>query len=281
MQINSLDTEKRNKNTLNIDIASSLEIVQLINNEDASVALTIKNILPDIAAAVDIIYKKLMSGGRLIYLGAGTSGRLGVLDASECPPTYGTSPDLVQALIAGGKAAMFTAQEGAEDSELLAVKDLQTIAFSSADVLVGIAASGRTPYVLGGLNYAKQMSASTIALVCTANSLASKIADLTLAPVTGPEAVTGSTRMKAGTAQKMILNMLTTATMIRLGKVYSNLMVDLKATNAKLQQRSLNILLECTEASEESCRKALSNADGNVKTALLMLLANCNALEAK
>lgn len=280
MNLNTLLTEARNPNTLNIDRQSSLGIVTLINQEDLTVAAVIQDILPEIASAVDAIVTALRSGGRLFYLGAGTSGRLGILDASECPPTYGTDPELVLGLIAGGTPAILHAIEGAEDSPTLAVEDLQRKELKPSDILVGIAASGRTPYVIGGLHYANSIGCPTIALTCTPDSQMSKIANLNLTVLTGPEVIMGSTRMKAGTAQKMILNMLTTATMIRLGKVYSNLMVDVQATNLKLKERMRLIVTLATGVNQSQADEALTAANGSAKLAILMLLADLPAVEA-
>lgn len=280
MNLNMLLTEARNPNTLNIDQQSSLGIVTLINQEDLTVAAVIADILPDIATAVDTIVTALRAGGRLFYLGAGTSGRLGILDASECPPTYGTNPELVQGLIAGGTPAILHAIEGAEDSLTLAADDLKNKQLTSADVVVGIAASGRTPYVIGGLTYANSLNCSTISLTCTPNSQMSNIAKLSLTVLTGPEVIMGSTRMKAGTAQKMVLNMLTTATMIRLGKVYSNLMVDVQATNLKLKERIRLIVTLATGASQLQADEALAAANGSAKLAIFMILANLPADQA-
>lgn len=280
MNLDTLLTEARNPNTVNIDRQSSLGIVTLINQEDLTVATVIQDILPNIASAVDAIVTALRCGGRLFYLGAGTSGRLGILDASECPPTYGTDPELVLGLIAGGAPAILHAIEGAEDSLTLAVEDLKNKQLNSSDILVGIAASGRTPYVIGGLHYANSIGCPTIALTCTPDSQMSKIAKLSLTVLTGPEVIMGSTRMKAGTAQKMVLNMLTTATMIRLGKVYSNLMVDVQATNYKLKERTRLIVTLATGVSQPQADEALTAANGSAKLAILMLLANLPAIEA-
>jgi len=280
MNLNTLLTEARNPNTITIDRQSTLGIVELINQEDGKVAAAIQDILPDIATAVDAIVAAIQSGGRLFYLGAGTSGRLGILDASECPPTYGTDPELVLGLIAGGAPAILHAIEGAEDSPTLATEDLQRKQLTSADILVGIAASGRTPYVIGGLRYANSLGCPTIALTCTPDSEMSKIAKLSLTVLTGPEVIMGSTRMKAGTGQKMVLNMLTTATMIRLGKVYSNLMVDVQATNLKLKERTRLIVTLATGTSQTQADEALTAANGSAKLAILMLLTNLTATKA-
>lgn len=232
-----LTTEKINPATAHIDECTTLEMVALINAEDKKVALAVEKVLSEVARAVDAIAERLSRGGRLFYIGAGTSGRLGVLDASECPPTFGVSPELVQGLIAGGESALIRAVEGAEDSLTLAAQDLTEKNFCAGDVLVGITASGRTPYVLGGIDFAKKLDAITVGVSCSENSALAKIVDIAITPVTGAEALTGSTRMKAGTATKMVLNMLTTATMIKLGKVRGNLMTCVQATNVKLRDR--------------------------------------------
>ena len=232
-----LTTEAINPATAHIDECTTLEMVTLINAEDKKIAAAVERVLPEIARAVDIIADRLSHGGRLFYIGAGTSGRLGVLDASECPPTFGVSPKMVQGLIAGGDGALRRAVEGAEDNRNLAADDLRGKNFCAADVLTGIAASGRTPYVLGGVEFAKSLGAATIGVSCVENSALAKLVDIAITPVTGAEALTGSTRMKAGTATKMVLNMLTTATMIKLGRVRGNLMVCVQATNDKLRDR--------------------------------------------
>ena len=232
-----LTTEKVNPATAHIDECTTLEMVKLINDEDKKVAAAVENVLPEVAKAVDAIAESFLRGGRLFYIGAGTSGRLGVLDASECPPTFGVKPDMVQGLIAGGEGALIKAVEGAEDNFNLATEDLTNRNFSAADVLVGITASGRTPYVLGGVDFAKKLGAITVGVSCVEDSALAKVVDIAITPVTGAEALTGSTRMKAGTATKMILNMLTTAAMIKIGKVRGNLMVCVQATNDKLRDR--------------------------------------------
>ncbi|MBQ4494535.1 MAG: N-acetylmuramic acid 6-phosphate etherase [Selenomonadaceae bacterium] len=232
-----LTTEKVNPATAHIDECTTLEMVKLINDEDKKVAAAVENVLPEVAKAVDAIAESFSRGGRLFYIGAGTSGRLGVLDASECPPTFGVKPDMVQGLIAGGEGALIKAVEGAEDNFNLATEDLTNRNFSAADVLVGITASGRTPYVLGGVDFAKKLGAITVGVSCVEDSALAKVVDIAITPVTGAEALTGSTRMKAGTATKMILNMLTTAAMIKIGKVRGNLMVCVQATNDKLRDR--------------------------------------------
>ncbi|MBQ1808973.1 MAG: N-acetylmuramic acid 6-phosphate etherase [Selenomonas sp.] len=263
LDLQKITTERRNPLSAHIDELPTLEMVKIVNGEDQKVALAVEKILPEIARAVDIITDRLARGGRLFYLGAGTSGRLGILDASECPPTYGVEPELVQGVIAGGIPAIFKAQEGAEDNPDLAKEDLAERGFGKGDVLVGIAASGRTPYVIGGLQYARKLGAATIALACSANAAIAEYADVALLPVTGAEVVTGSTRMKAGTAQKLVLNMLSTVTMIKLGKVYGNLMVDVKTSNAKLA-----IFIHLTGADFAAGQAALAKADGHLAQAL-------------
>lgn len=277
IELSALTTEQRNPATREIDTLDTLSMLRIINREDQKVAAAVEDTLPEIAKAVDIIAGQLENGGRLFYLGAGTSGRLGILDASECPPTYGTDPGLVLGLIAGGTSAMFRAKEGAEDDPALAGKDLQAHDFSEKDVLVGIAASGRTPYVIGGLEYAKELGAHTIAVSCSEGSLIASLAEIAITPLTGPEVITGSTRMKAGTAQKLVLNMLSTGAMIRLGKVYGNLMVDVKATNAKLEERARRIVMDACGCTREESIALLKQADGHAKLAILMRLAGCNA----
>lgn len=281
IELNKVATEKINPATQNIDTLSTIDMLSLINQEDQKVALAVQQVLPAVAQAIDIIVSQLKAGGRLIYAGAGTSGRLGVLDASECPPTFGVEPELVQGLIAGGKAAMFVAQEGAEDSPELAAKDLQAISLTRQDALVALAASGRTPYSIGALKYANNIGAPSIALVCSPDSPMEKEAKLTICPLPGPEVITGSTRLKAGTAQKLVLNMLSTGAMIKLGKVYGNLMVDLKATNQKLQERSLRIVMAAAEVDRETASAALAAADGKAKLAIFHLLSGLAITEAK
>lgn len=281
MDLSRLTTERRNTASAHIDSCTTLEMVTIMQQEDSKIASAIEKILPEIARAIDATSQRLENGGRLFYLGAGTSGRLGILDASECPPTYGTDPELVQGLIAGGIPAIFRAQEGAEDNPGLAVHDLKEHGFSAKDVLVGIAASGRTPYVIGGLKYARELGALTIALSCSEHSEIAALADIALTPVTGPEVVTGSTRMKAGTAQKLVLNMLSTGTMIKLGKVYGNLMVDVKASNKKLEERAIRIVMEGSGCERTEAEKALKGADGHAKLAILMVVAGVSASEGK
>lgn len=277
IDLTTLVTESRNKDSENIDMLSTVEMLKVINQEDKKVALAVEAIIPEIAKVVDLIANAFQSGGRLIYTGAGTSGRLGILDASECPPTYGSNPDLVIGLIAGGHTAILKAVENAEDNVELGASDLERIGFNEKDVLVGIAASGRTPYVLGAMNYAKSIGATVATLSCNANSPMTQIADISLTPVVGPEVVTGSSRMKAGTAQKLVLNMLTTGAMIRTGKVFGNLMVDVEATNAKLIQRQHNIVVEATGCSESQAAETLAQCNNHCKTAILMILLNIDA----
>lgn len=281
MNLDKLLTESRNPDTLDIDQLSSLDIVTKINQQDQQVPIAVSKALPQIAQAVDWIVASFQTGGRLFYLGAGTSGRLGILDAAECPPTFGTPPELVQGLIAGGEPAILRAVEGAEDSLVLAAQDLTKRSLAPDDIVVGIAASGRTPYVIGGLTFARQTGCRTVAVVCSPNSEMSAIANLTICIETGPEVIMGSTRMKAGTAQKLVLNMLTTAAMIRCGKVYSNLMVDVQATNHKLVERAKHIVVLATGATREQAETALKQAGGSAKIAIVMLLAGMTAEAAK
>lgn len=277
VELQKIATEQRNPNTMNIDTLSTLDMVKLINQEDHRVADAVGEVTDKIAQAVDVIAEKLAAGGRLIYCGAGTSGRLGILDAVECPPTYSTDPETVQALMAGGYGAIFKAVEGAEDSKELGVEDMKNIHFSQKDVLVGIAASGRTPYVRGCMEYAKQLGAPTVAVTCCPGSELDQFADIGIAPAPGPEVVTGSTRMKSGTAQKMVLNMLSTGAMIKLGKVYGNLMVDVKPSNEKLIRRCVTIVCSAAECTEAEATKALEECDYRPKVAIVMVLRGVNA----
>lgn len=274
-------TENRNNASENIDCASTIEILQIINNEDKQVALAVEKQLTYIANAVDAISDAFLNHGRLIYLGAGTSGRLGILDASECPPTYGTAPEQVVGLIAGGHPAIFKAVENAEDLPELAINDLKHINFTEKDILVGIAASGRTPYVIGGMQYAKSLGATVVSLCCNPNAPMINLANIAITPIVGAEVITGSSRMKAGTAQKMILNMLTTASMIRIGKVYGNLMVDVEATNAKLVERQISIVMQATDCNRDTAITTLNQCNQHCKTAILMILAGITAQQAK
>ena len=280
IDLTQLVTESRNESSQNIDTLSTLEMLKVINNEDKKVALAVEKVLPEIAKVVDATKAAFARGGRLIYIGAGTSGRLGILDASECPPTYGTPAEQVIGLIAGGHKAILKAVENAEDSPELAVEDLRGLNLTEKDVLVGIAASGRTPYVLGGMAYARNIGAFVASIVCNPSCPMIDAADVAIVPVVGPEIVTGSSRMKAGTAQKLVLNMITTGAMIRSGKVFGNLMVDVEATNAKLIQRQANIVMDATGASEEEAELALSQCQRNCKTAILMILTGIAAQEA-
>lgn len=272
-QLDAMSSEARNPDSWDIDLLSSLDIVKRINAEDQTVAKSIAGCLDQVAAVVDRIVDAFNTGGRLVYLGAGTSGRLGILDAVECPPTYSVPSSQVVALIAGGNGAVYKAVEGAEDNPQLAVEDLQGIKLQANDILVGIAASGRTPYVLGGLAYARSLGCFTAAISCNANAPVLSAADIGIAAVVGPEVVTGSTRMKAGTAQKLILNMLTTTAMIRSGKVYQNLMVDLHASNEKLVARAIRIVMQATDCAPDIAREALKAADMSAKLAILHILS--------
>ncbi|MCB2298465.1 N-acetylmuramic acid 6-phosphate etherase [Clostridium tagluense] len=281
LNLKKLTTEGRNENTMDIDRISTLEMVKKINNEDKKVAEAVEKELPKIAEAIDCIVERMYKGGRLIYLGAGTSGRLGILDASECPPTFGISEEMVQGIMAGGKEAIFRAKEGAEDSMELAVKDLKNKNITENDTIVGIAASGRTPYVIGGLEYANEVGALTISITCNANSQVSKTAKISIAPVVGAEVVTGSTRLKSGTAQKLVLNMLSTGAMIKLGKVYGNLMVDVKSTNEKLIERAKLIVCAATGIGIEDATEVLNKTDFDVKLAIFIILSKLNKDEAR
>ncbi|MDO6500913.1 N-acetylmuramic acid 6-phosphate etherase [Photobacterium sanguinicancri] len=273
-------TESRNPASQDIDTLSTLDMLAVINNEDKKVAIAVEQALPEIAQVVDAIAAAFQQGGRLIYTGAGTSGRLGILDASECPPTFGTKAEQVVGLIAGGHTAILRAVENAEDNQELGKCDLTALNFTDKDVLVGIAASGRTPYVLGAMTYAKEIGATTACISCNPHSPMTELADVSITPVVGPEVVTGSSRMKAGTAQKLVLNMLTTGAMIRTGKVYGNLMVDVEATNAKLVERQKRIVIEATDCTREQAEIALNACEGHCKTAIVMILTNSNADQA-
>ncbi|KPA53184.1 N-acetylmuramic acid-6-phosphate etherase [Photobacterium leiognathi subsp. mandapamensis] len=280
IDLTQLVTESRNTASQNIDMLSTVEMLQVINNEDKKVALAVEQVLPEIAQVVDAIAIAFQQGGRLIYAGAGTSGRLGILDASECPPTYGSKPEQVVGLIAGGHQAILKAVENAEDNREMGAQDLIDLNFTEKDVLVGIAASGRTPYVMGAMEYAKSQNAMVACISCNPQSPMAALADVAITPVVGAEVVTGSSRMKAGTAQKLVLNMLTTGAMIRVGKVYGNLMVDVEATNAKLVERQKNIVMQATECSREEAEQALTQCNGHCKTAIVMLLAGVDAQTA-
>lgn len=280
-EISSLKTEARNEASMKIDTASVSEILHIINNEDKTIPAAVEKEIPYIEKAVELIVNSFKAGGRLIYFGAGTSGRLGVIDAAECPPTFGTDPDLVQGYIAGGKEAMFRAQEGAEDYEENGAADVVKAGISKNDVVCGIAASRRTPYVIGAVKKAKQLGAKTLYVTCNPRSEFNiKEVDVAICPYVGPEVIMGSTRMKSGTAQKLVLNMLTTASMIRLGKVYENMMIDLQMTNKKLVERSKRIVMTITGLSYEEAEDYLNRAGGHVKTALVMILAKVDLNEA-
>jgi N-acetylmuramic acid 6-phosphate etherase len=267
-------TEARNSASEQIDSLSALEIVRLMNAEDARVAEAVGRQAAPIAHGIEAIADRLRCGGRLVYLGAGTSGRLGVLDAAECPPTFSTPPELVVGLIAGGDDAIRRAVEGAEDHPEFAVNDLKQIALASKDIVVGIATSGRTPYVFGGLKYAREVGAYAIGLSCNDGSALADVADLMITPIVGPEIIAGSTRLKAGTATKMVLNMLSTGAMVRLGKTYGNLMIDLKATNEKLITRSRRIVAALTGLNEEQAERQLAVCEGELKTAVVAYKRN-------
>ena len=279
--LSTLITEQRNPNSMHVDSLSALEIVQLMNKEDKQVPLAIEKCLPQIAQAVECIVAAFQQGGRLVYIGAGTSGRLGVLDASECPPTFGVSPEMVKGIIAGGERALRHPIEGAEDSKAQAVVDLQTIQFSSKDVLVGIAASGRTPYVIGALEYAKSLGSVTASIASNPNSAMANIVDIAIDTVVGPEVLTGSSRLKSGTAQKLVLNMLTTASMILMGKCYQNLMVDVQASNEKLKARAIHIVMQATDCDKALAEETLKQADQNAKLAIMMILSGLERAQAE
>ncbi|QGM81078.1 N-acetylmuramic acid 6-phosphate etherase [Otariodibacter oris] len=272
--LTQLITEQRNPNSMNLDRLSALEIVTLMNQEDKLVPQAIEKVLPQIAQAVEKIVEAFQRGGRLVYIGAGTSGRLGVLDASECPPTFGVSPEMVKGIIAGGERALRHPIEGAEDNTQQGKADLQSVNFSENDVLVGIAASGRTPYVIGALEYAKSLGVTTVSIASNPNSAMSKIADIVIDTIVGAEVLTGSSRLKSGTAQKLVLNMLTTASMVLMGKCYQNLMVDVQASNQKLVARAIRIVMQATECSKEKAEETLAIANNNAKLAIMMILAN-------
>ena len=279
--LSTLITEQRNPNSMHVDSLSALEIVELMNEEDKQVPLAIEKCLPQIAQAVECIVAAFQQGGRLVYIGAGTSGRLGVLDASECPPTFGVSPEMVKGIIAGGERALRHPIEGAEDSKTHAVVDLQTIQFSSKDVLVGIAASGRTPYVIGALEYAKSLGSVTVSIASNPNSAMANIVDIAIDTVVGPEVLTGSSRLKSGTAQKLVLNMLTTASMILMGKCYQNLMVDVQASNEKLKARAIRIVMQATDCDKALAEETLEQADQNAKLAIMMILSGLDRAQAE
>ncbi len=279
--LEQLTTEGRNPASSEIDSLTAIEIVRLMNSQDATIAESVLKVDDQIAAAIDLITKQIQLGGRLVYIGAGTSGRLGVLDASECPPTFSTPPEMVVGVIAGGSRALTNAVEGAEDHPEFGKRDLVEIGFSNRDVLVGIATSGRTPYVIGALQYAEELGAKTIGFSCNAESQLTPHCQIMITPIVGPEVISGSTRMKAGTATKMVLNMLTTGTMVRLGKTFGNLMVDLKATNHKLTERSLRIVSEITGLDQNHSRVLLSRCNNEVKTSILSHLLHIDPEPAR
>ncbi|MDZ7332949.1 MAG: N-acetylmuramic acid 6-phosphate etherase [candidate division KSB1 bacterium] len=280
-ELKNLVTEQRNPNTMDIDSKSVEEILRIINNEDKKVPLAVEKEIPYIKQAVEIIVEAFKKGGRLIYIGAGTSGRLGVLDASECPPTFGTDPEMIQGIIAGGYKALVRAQEGAEDKREQGGLDLMQLNFTAKDVACGIAASRRTPYVVGAIEKAREIGAKTIYITCTPREEMNLDVDVAICPVVGPEVIMGSTRMKAGTAQKLVLNMLTTTAMIRLGKVYGNMMVDLQMNSKKLEERSKRTVMMVTGVDYETASRVLKQAKGHVKTALVMILKNVDREEAQ
>ena len=281
IDLSVLVTESRNKETMGLDQMTPLEIVTVMNREDGKAVEAVEEVLPQIAQAIAWCTDSLKQKGRIIYIGAGTSGRLGVLDAVECPPTFGVSPDVVVGLMAGGTPAFVRAVEGAEDSQTMGEEDLKEIHLSPADIVIGLAASGRTPYVIYGLRYAKKIGCRTVAVSCNRDSEIGKEADLAIEPVPGPEVLTGSTRLKAGTVQKMVLNMISTGSMVGIGKVYQNLMVDVVQTNMKLITRAENIVMTATGCTREEARDSLEEAEGSVKLAISMILLQCSAKSAK
>ena len=279
--LSTLITEQRNPHSMEVDCLSALEIVTLMNTEDKQVPLAVERVLPQIAQAVEAVVKAFQCGARLVYLGAGTSGRLGVLDASECPPTFGVHNEMVKGIIAGGEPAIRYPVEGAEDNSNAAVTDLQAIDFNAKDVLVGIAASGRTPYVLSALGYAKQLGAITVSITSNPNSPMAQTADIAIDTLVGAEVLTGSSRLKSGTAQKLVLNMISTASMILLGKCYENLMVDVQASNEKLKARAVRIVMQATECDETIAEQTLTIAEQNAKLAIMILLSGLEKDEAR
>ena len=281
LNLKNMSTETRNQNTMNLDIMSPLEVVTVMNQEDAKVPAAITPALPNIAQCVTWAIESIEAGGRIIYMGAGTSGRLGVLDAVECPPTFGVAPEVVVGLIAGGEKAFVKAVEGAEDSRELGRQDLIDHNLEKRDIVIGIAASGRTPYVLGGLAYAREIGCHTVGISCNPGSAVGAAAELAIEVVPGPECLTGSTRLKSGTCQKLILNMISTATMVGCGKAYQNLMVDVMQTNEKLVVRAQNIVMEATGCDRETAAEKIALAGGNAKTAITMILADCGVEEAR
>ncbi|EPP6260622.1 N-acetylmuramic acid 6-phosphate etherase [Cronobacter sakazakii] len=280
MNLGSLVSETRNPDTLDLDALPTLEMLRRFNEEDKRVAYAVSETLPEVAKAVDAAAAALTRGGRLIYMGAGTSGRLGVLDASECPPTFGVPHGVVVGLIAGGPGALLKAVEGAEDNAQLGEDDLKAIGLNARDMVVGLAASGRTPYVIGGLKYARALGCATAAISCNPGSPIAEAAEIAISPVVGPEALTGSTRLKSGTAQKFVLNMISTGAMVKCGKVYQNLMVDMKATNVKLVDRACRMVMEATGVTRDEAEAVLAQTDYEVKPAILMVLTGLDAQAA-
>lgn len=281
IDLTRLTTERRNPDTMNLDSMTPKEFVEVMNREDAKVIEAVNKVLPEVARVIEWTTEAVRKGGRIIYMGAGTSGRLGVLDAVECPPTFGVSPDVVVGLIAGGEKAFVKAVEGAEDSETLGTEDLKEIGLNQNDVVIGIAASGRTPYVIHALRYARSLGVRTAIIACNKDSEMSKEADIAIEPEPGPEILTGSTRLKAGTAQKLVLNMISTGTMVGVGKVYENLMVDVMQTNEKLRSRAENIVMAATDCDRETARKTIDEAKGSVKLAITTILLKCTTEEAR
>lgn len=280
LDLSKLTTESRNPDTMALDEMTPLEIARTMNQEDEKVVKAVKEVLPEIATAIQWATESLEAGGRIIYLGAGTSGRLGVLDAVECPPTFGVDPSRVVGLIAGGEGAFIKAVEGAEDSRTLCEEDLKKLGLTSKDIVIGLAASGRTPYVIYGLKYAASVGCKTVGIACNKGSEVGRQARLAIEPQPGPEVLTGSTRLKAGTCQKMVLNMISTGSMVGVGKAYENLMVDVKQSNEKLVVRAQNITMTATGCTREEAEEALKQAKGHVKTAITMLLLHCSTSEA-
>lgn len=281
LDLSALTTERRNPSTMSLDTFSPLEIAEAMSREDLRAVEAVRAVLPQVATAIEWAAESLRGGGRIIYMGAGTSGRLGVLDAVECPPTFGVTPDVVVGLVAGGRSAFGVAEEGAEDSDEAGRSDLLRVCVSERDLVIGLAASGRTPYVIGGLELARETGCRTVAVACNADSLIGRHAALAIEPVTGPEALTGSTRLKAGTAQKLVLNMISTGAMTLVGKVYENLMVDVRQTNEKLRARAVSIVQEACGCDEVRAQTTLSAAEGNVKVAIVMGLLGCDANAAR
>lgn len=281
LDLTKLTTEQRNPKTTELDSFSPIEIARVMNEENTNVIKAIDEVLPQVASAIEWAGEALNAGGRIIYMGAGTSGRLGVLDAVECPPTFGVSYDTVVGLIAGGEGAFVKAAEGAEDNAEAGAADLAALELESRDIVIGIAASGRTPYVIGGLRYANEAGCRTVAIACNKDSAVGAEAQLAIEPVTGPEVLTGSTRLKAGTAQKLVLNMISTGSMVAAGKVYQNLMVDVKQSNEKLRVRAQNIVMMATECTREQAAEALEACHHHVKGAIAMLLLDCDATAAE